>query len=540
MKLNEYEKEHRERYAAFAAQVASILESAIRQTETFNLQQVQSRAKDVQSLVDKLAKYGFSENVDVAAEVKDLAGCRAIFYSNSDVSRFLDSGIVEENFEVIERKLHHPSRELSNGADLYMANHYVLKLKASRAELAEYISFADLKCELQVQTILNHSWAATAHDTIYKKPKLDDFGAKAIERIEERLAKIAKRYLIPAGYEFDRVLHDFDRLLEGKKLLDGDALQAILDASDNNVRADALETFTENVLPFYDDIPGVWRDILEKLVDAAQVAKTVPQKENETPFGNFPGQSFSDILSKISETIKPYRYIDVTLTFETILALYRLVETDEERKPVLELAETLAKHDLEVWKSAGPVVQEILIDQLNAIQLEEQSRNISLIAEISSCILGSEISGTTWGADVVTLHRGSVVASQTLQSIRSRTIALLESLLKQCSTPTERAPILNALFQATRTSHELHSRRDLFSMILQDSLRVIETLTQIVAVMPFDERQKTEQRVFQRYRWYSVLPEDFSDDDELIKVQGEFLETTKKFREAANADTEFE
>jgi hypothetical protein len=46
----------------------------------------------------------------LAEDIKDLAGCRLIFYSNSDVSRFQQSGIITDNFDVDwdRTKIHYP------------------------------------------------------------------------------------------------------------------------------------------------------------------------------------------------------------------------------------------------------------------------------------------------------------------------------------------------------------------------------------------------------------------------------------------------
>ena len=47
-----------------------------------------------------------------------------------------------------------------------------------------------------------------AHDTIYKEPELDSFGTRALDAIKIRMAKIARRYLVLAGYEFGKVAAD--------------------------------------------------------------------------------------------------------------------------------------------------------------------------------------------------------------------------------------------------------------------------------------------------------------------------------------------
>src|SRR5207244_443352 len=97
-----------------------------------------------------------------------------------------------------------------------------------------------LRCEIQIQTILIHAWAETSHDITYKRSEAKGFGKRAMDSIEARLIKIMDEYLLPAGYEFQKVQHDFQRLMQGKELFDRDALAALDASSNNNERHDIL------------------------------------------------------------------------------------------------------------------------------------------------------------------------------------------------------------------------------------------------------------------------------------------------------------
>jgi hypothetical protein len=70
---------------------------------------------------------------------------------------------------------------------------------------------------------------------IYKKPLIEGFGSDLFKAIEARLQKIMKQHLLPAGYEFQKVLDDIERLLSGKELLDRGALKALGEYSENNL-----------------------------------------------------------------------------------------------------------------------------------------------------------------------------------------------------------------------------------------------------------------------------------------------------------------
>jgi len=252
MDFETYTRSKRADYAALADTVASILQAAIgAYPRPLRLQQVQQRAKDPDKLRKKLEDRGILATMALEKDIKDLAGCRLIFYTNSDVSQFLQSGIIQDNFEVDwERtKIHHPVPGQTTPENSFISNNYVLKLKPDRAALPEYARFGGLWCEVQVQTILNHAWSEMGHDIIYKKPALAGFGAQLFEAIKERLEKIMKTHLLPAGYEFQKVQDDYEGLMSGRELFHRGALKALAECGDNNACHDLLERFRDYVLP---------------------------------------------------------------------------------------------------------------------------------------------------------------------------------------------------------------------------------------------------------------------------------------------------
>ena len=226
MGFKEYEREGREVYSALATTIAAILAAAIGAEDVYRLQQVKARAKQPASLLKKLEERHIAATATLENDIKDLAGCRIIFYTNGDVTRFINSGIIEQNFEVLEVKIYHPGRAVEDAAQPYVANHYIVKLRPERIALPEYARFAGMRCEIQIHTILNHAWAELEHDIVYKEPALGDFGSREFDGIKSRLQKVARKYLLPAGYEFQKIVSDFQRLIEGKALFDDDALEA--------------------------------------------------------------------------------------------------------------------------------------------------------------------------------------------------------------------------------------------------------------------------------------------------------------------------
>ena len=497
------------------------------------------RAKQPASLRRKLEQRGIAATATLEDDIKDLAGCRVIFYTNSDVTRFIISGIINQNFEVLETKLHHPRREAEDATELYISNHYLVRLRPERIALPEYARFAGMRCEIQIQTILNHAWAEMAHDTIYKAPALGNFGGKEFDGIKSRMQKVARKYLLPAGYEFQKIASDFQRLIEGKALFDGDALEAIVEAADNNVRAESLEIFAENVLPLYDDLHAVYPEIISRLVVAADRARTTPPAAIETPYGTLPAKVFSDIVEAIAEILKRYRYIDVESTFDALRTLYGWARSEAERKPLLDLGKALAKHELHVWRQRGPIVQAILVEQIETFGEDERRGLQPLLITMLGEIVGTEVSGTTNSSSAVTFHRGAVVASDTLRIVRARAIDLLKRQFALAENDEERRTVLLALQAATR--HPIGSKYSnaLARLVMDDTRAIMEFQSEIAPTLSLDLLQTTEDRVHRCYWMYAELPETMRDDQDLVAARVQVEAAALAFRDVANANPDF-
>lgn len=539
MDFERYERKGQAEYAAFAGTVAAILTTAINAEKGYRLQQVKDRAKQPDSLHKKLLQRGIAATTTLEDDIKDLAGCRIIFYTNSDVTRFINSGIIHQNFEVLEVKLHHPRREAEDAAELYISNHYVVKLRPDRVALPEYARFAGMRCEIQIQTILNHAWAEMAHDTIYKTPDLSDFGSKTFEGIKSRLQKVARKYLLPAGYEFQKIATDFQRLVEGKALFDGDALEAIVEAANNNVRAEALETFAENVLPLYDDPHTIYPEVVERLLAAANCARATPPVAIETPYGTLPAKTYGDIVKAIADILTRYRYLDVDITFDALCKLYSWAENEDDRERLTELGKTLAKHQLQVWQEHGPIAQTILIERIEKLSVDERRELEKLLTEMLREVLGTEVSGSTSSSNAVTIHRGPVVASDALRAVRTKAIDLLKNQFALAESGKSHRAILQALQAATQTPFSANYSNALALQVMEDTHTVLEFQTQIAPKLSYQLLQSTEHWVNLCYWRHVELPESMHSDPELAAARAQIEAAALAFRDEANSNPDF-
>ena len=185
-----------------------------------------------------------------------------------------------------------------------------------------------------------------------------------MEGIEKRMEKIMRDYLLPAGYEFQKVATDFERLSIGKELFDQDALIALAKSKDNNELHDLMERFATYVLPNYDDPQSVQHEIRSAVVSAVKQARETPTRPIETPFGAHPGYNLEQIVGVAADILDRLRYINeeaIEATFEAICELFSGTKSDEERNRLLLLTENLSKNNLDIWKQAGPLVQHLLV-----------------------------------------------------------------------------------------------------------------------------------------------------------------------------------
>ena len=539
MNFAQYEREGQGAYATFASTVAAILRAAIRAEGGYRLQQVKERAKDPISLLKKLRDRGIADTSELERDIKDLAGCRVVFYTNGDITRFINSGVVHQNFEVLDVKLHHPRREGEDASDLYISNHYLVQIAPNRIQLPEYASFAGMRCEIQLQTILNHAWAEMAHDTIYKGPDLEAFGGRAFEAIKSRLSKVARKYLLPAGYEFQQIAHDFERLIQGKELFDGEALEAIVAAADNNVRAEAIETFAESVLPFYDDLPAMYPTVVARLLAAADVARTVLPAAIETPYGGLPPKTYTDIVKAIAGILKRYRYVDLDATFDGLVQLYGAAESDDERQPLISLGKALAKHEMDVWRLHGPAAQAALVDRIASIEVERRAELGSLLNAMLAEVLGSEVDGTTSSSSAVTFHHGAVIASEALRDIRTKAISLLKAQFAIARGDADQRRAIAALQVATRPPYRGGHENALAQIVMEDVCTVIAFETEIAPQLSLAARQTAEAAVHRWYWSYEASPPGMAGDQRLAELREQVQKLALSFRDLVNADDDF-
>ncbi|MEQ1489065.1 MAG: helix-turn-helix domain-containing protein [Terricaulis sp.] len=537
-----YEKGGHGQYQKLAEVVSSILEAAIRVDPLLHCQASQTRAKDPRSLREKIAALQIDEGADLREHVKDLAGVRLVFYSDADVHRFSQSGILRDNFELDYERMRYHYAHAGDGASnkQFIGNHYVVRLKADRAKLPEYADVAGLWCEVQVHTILHHAWAQMAHDITYKRPDVKDVGAPQLDQLDARMTKIMQTYLIPAGFEFQKVKRDFDRLLAGKKLFDQDILDDIAAAADNNVRSDLLERFSEDVLELLaPDISDYYADIRKSMLEAAKAARATPRKPHMLPLDEGeievgPGVEAADIIDKIVAVLVRLRYVDVEATFDALAELYAGAADDAERKHVISSLEKFARYDLAVWSKAGPAVQIVLIDRIAKLSDADIKTLAPFITAIYAQVLEPELHGDSSTSETFTMSFAPLPADKGIARVRAGAIDGLFALLRQTKDVLARRDVISAINNATRVPNRGEYSDEFLALVFEDTTRVVELYTSALPDLEDEFKQDIEHDVLLLYRRNDgPIPEKATEARDKLDA------AIEKFRDTLNADEDF-
>jgi putative GTP pyrophosphokinase len=221
-------------YEHYAQAIASIL---LRALEEGGLQvhSIVPRAKSVASMERKASTQDEDDPTkpmypDPFRNITDLAGVRIITYFLDTVVQVCE--VVEREFEIIER--------IDKGEELraedrlgYQSVHYVVKLAPNRSELPEYSRLAGLVGEIQVRTILQHSWAEIEHDIQYKS-------------VETLPTEIRRRFMSLAGV-LEMADREFQAISDEEQRLRAEARGSIAEG-----RLDAVE-ITPDALKVYLD-----------------------------------------------------------------------------------------------------------------------------------------------------------------------------------------------------------------------------------------------------------------------------------------------
>ena len=155
---------------------------------------ISSRVKGESSVLRKMLHS--QQKYSTLSDIHDISGSRIITYFEDEVKD--TAKVIEEEFEIDK------SRSVDKGALLdpeqfgYISLHYVCKWKKSRLDLSENHRFQGLLVEIQIRSILQHTWAEIEHDLGYRSE------AALPKEVRRRFSRLAG-LLELADAEFSRL-----------------------------------------------------------------------------------------------------------------------------------------------------------------------------------------------------------------------------------------------------------------------------------------------------------------------------------------------
>lgn len=159
--LDEYEQ-NLEKYRTLAQSMDSLI-SILLSSSDITPHSVSCRVKERSSLAKKIEKKDKYDSLD---KITDIVGLRIISNYSDQVDQI--AHIIENEFSIDIENSIDKRAGLDPDRFGYVSLHYVVSLTAERAKLVEYKRFDGMKFELQIRSILQHTWAEIEHDIGYK------------------------------------------------------------------------------------------------------------------------------------------------------------------------------------------------------------------------------------------------------------------------------------------------------------------------------------------------------------------------------------
>jgi putative GTP pyrophosphokinase len=191
---------------------------------------IESRTKTVESFQEKISRPDKNYS-DPLAQISDLVGIRVLLYYGDDIERV--TNLIVPEFKVIEQHAGHDTNLMEADRFGYLSTHCILELNKTRAALAEWKAHRGKKFELQIRTMLQHSWAAISHSLQYKHE------TDVPTHLRRRLNRVAGLFEL-ADAEFISIRESHAQLaaLDKGKLASG--------RTDVQLTADAVEQFFDD------------------------------------------------------------------------------------------------------------------------------------------------------------------------------------------------------------------------------------------------------------------------------------------------------
>lgn len=147
-------------YERLLKEVKPALEKILEEKE-IDLFAIEGRVKTPKSIESKITKKSYNSPLE---QIEDLCGLRVICYYTSDLD--IIEKLINDEFNVLSTS--NKQEEMDVDRFGYSSRHFIVTLKENWLQTPLYRGLKDLKVEIQIRTMLMHSWAAISHKLLYK------------------------------------------------------------------------------------------------------------------------------------------------------------------------------------------------------------------------------------------------------------------------------------------------------------------------------------------------------------------------------------
>jgi len=169
-------------YEAFTKTATELVKQILNE-EGIEIASIDCRTKSLDSLRGKLERTTKSGKYKSLSDITDLSGIRIIAYLKEDCTKIIE--IMRQAFSVDEMNSVSKDEELDADRFGYQSIHLILSYDDERLRLREFKRFSGMKFELQVKTLLQHTWSAIDWKLRYKNSH------EAPKKLRRRLFRIS-------------------------------------------------------------------------------------------------------------------------------------------------------------------------------------------------------------------------------------------------------------------------------------------------------------------------------------------------------------
>lgn len=472
-----------DKYLAIAEEVKKILSDVLeKEKDRYALFGITARAKRPESLEQKITK----NNIDTLGAIKDLAGCRVIFYFNADVQKFNSSNIIRDNFELLSAPKYHnrPKDTVDNANELYTAIHYLIKLKEPNKLLSKYVD-EDLICEIQIQTLLNHAYSETIHNITYKTANDLILGKQALEDIDNDFTKLMQKYLLPAGHYLSMIMQKHQQILKANDL----AINIICNIQNTycaSTISNILDQWKKEVAKYYNDRKSIY-DHAVKIVNLAIKKWENCNQDNDAEI----------LLVKIIEILVYVMPLNVNFFFPKIANLYKDGIKENILDKTNEYLVYITRYSKGQIQYNNYEKQTVVLNCMSEWNNETLITMVDLVCMFCKEILQLEINHDDWVKDINYEEPGQSTSGVSIEPIsfnllpdkvtelRSRTITFLIKVYSTKGiTSQQKEKLILLLSDAAKLPMNTSYESSLSKAVISNLLVIVEFYTMILPQEP--------------------------------------------------------